>query len=97
MPCAVCRQHGHKITTCLHRKEDRLHELASQLKKFEAEIERRSKTEYDEGKIRGKAIIANRKQAKRCDTACKDDGSRDGGKDSDESSDWTCPSTSESE
>ena len=95
MPCAVCRQHGHNITTCLRLKKERLHGLASQLKQLEAQFEAEQK-EYDEWKIKRKAIIADRKQAKRSDTARKDDGSRNGGKDSGESSDWTV-STSERE
>ena len=58
---------------------------------MEALIEEEQK-EYDELKIKRKAIIAERKQGKRSDTARKDDG-----KDSGESSDWTCVSTSERE
>ena len=54
---------------------------------------RRSKKEYDEWKIKSEAIIRKREQQKkRSDIARKDDG-----KDSDESSDWTCVSTSERE
>ena len=92
MPCAVCRQRGHNIKTCLSLKENRLHDLASQLKKLQALIEAEQK-EYDEWEIKRKAIIRERKQQeKRSDTARKDDG-----KDSGESSDWTCVSTSERE
>ena len=59
---------------------------------MEALIEEEQK-EYDELKIKRKAIIAERKQqGKRSDTARKDDG-----KDFGESSDWTCVSTSERE
>ena len=90
--CAVCRQPGHNITTCLSRKEERIGDLQSQLKQLQAQIEAEQK-EYDEWKIKRKAIERlRRQQKKRSDIARKDDG-----KDSDESSDWTCVSTSERE
>ena len=90
--CAVCRQPGHNIKTCLSRKEKRIDNLDSPLKKLQAQIEAEQK-EYDEWKIKSEAIIRKREQQKkRSDIARKDDG-----KDSDESSDWTCVSTSERE
>ena len=63
MPRSLCRQSGHNITTCLHRKKIHINELESRLEALTAQIGVKKKKEYDELEIRKSEIRANRREA----------------------------------